>query len=235
MKKVKIAIIIILIIILLIALVIGIINLKDYLETRNEILNLNFETPEYKTVGDVVYYDDKEFADSVIENLATIADKLKTEYPNKKIVLTEIVDRNPYIRYNFNEIVGEQIIDKSIVTASIDDEIGVKFGTVFKEGNIVADDINSVKIKKEEAIEKFKDYLLENMESYKKWSSGFNVSFMGTGSGIKIYEKLEFYQYEGKAAWKFILNSGSYVIMDANNGEILDIFYNYNGPINMMD
>ena len=233
MKKVKIAIIIILIIILLIALVIGIINLKDYLETRNEILALNFEMPEYKTVEDVIYYDDKEFDDSVIENLLPIADKLKSEYPNKKIVLTKIITRSHYCSYDFNQILGEQIIDKSIVTASIDDEIGVKFGTVFKEGNIVADDINSVKIKKEEAIEKFKDYLLENMESYKNWTSGLNL--IEIGYKLNQNEKLEFYQYEGKAAWKFTFGTRSYVIMDANNGEILDIFYNYNGPINMID
>lgn len=231
MKKVKIVIIIILIIILLTALVIGVINLKNYIDTRNEILNLNFETPEYKTVGDVVYYDGKEFEDSIIENLVTVADKLKSEYPNRKIVLTEIVKRSHYCRYNFNEIVGEQIIDKSTVIASIDDDIGVKFGTVFKEGNIVSDDINSVKIKREEAIEKIKDYLLENMESYKKWSPGLDMSFTGKGYSIITNDKLEFYQYEGKAAWKFILNSRSYVIMDANNGEILDVFYNYNGPI----
>ena len=42
---------------------------------------------------------------------------------------------------------------------------------------------------------------------------------------------LEFYQYEGKAAWKFNFQTGNYVVMDANNGEILDIYYNYTGPI----
>ena len=226
-KAIIITLIIVLIIIILLALVIGIKNLKSYMKTRNEILALNFEIPEYKIVEDVIYYDDKEFDDKITENLLPIADKLKSEYQNKKIVLTEISRSDDCFEYTFNQIIGEQIIDKSSVMVSIGNRLEVEYGTVFRENNIVGDDINNVKINREKAIEKFKDYLLEDIANYKELRF---APVMLTNYYSKPYDKLEFYQYKGKAAWKFSFTRGSYVIIDANNGEILDK-YVITGPV----
>lgn len=236
MKKVKIVIIIILIIILSTALVIGVINLKDYLDTRNEILNLNFEMPKYKTVNEIIYYEETYYEDSIIEDLSYVAEKLKNEYPDKKVVLSEIEEESDYLEYKFNQIIGEEIIKNSTVTAHVGEENKIYYNKNFKGNNIVGDDINNVKINSEEATEKFKNYLLENMENYKEWNSGLYFFYRGNGRySIRRKNILEFYQYEGKATWKFNLETGNYVVMDANNGEILYIYYNYTGPINMID
>lgn len=226
-SKKKIIIIIISIIILVFA-IFGIIKLKNYLELRNSILNQEFllGTNEYKDVDNIIYYEGNliETDENVLFNIANL---IKEKYPGKNIFLTKI--ENSKRRYCFTQFVNGQIIDGNniYITTGEDnniEEINIYFDT-WSEGN----DINSLKINSEEAINILKNYFLENLEEYK--IAGFGFPRAVGNYCITTKDIIEYYQYKGKPAWK-LLFSDSYIIIDANTGEIVENIIRDIGPIN---
>ena len=163
MKKVKIVIIVILVILVVILAGIGIVKLKDYLELRNEISNLDFTMQEYKTIGDVIYYTG-ELTEEETNALLHIADLVKEQYPEKTIVLTEIRDGVSYMNtsgtYLFNQIVNGQVIDDTDITIVVSEDNTISGSTMmfndWSEGNNVDD----VEIDQEEAEQILKEYFL---------------------------------------------------------------------------
>lgn len=233
MKKVKIVIIVILVILVVILAGIGIVKLKDYLELRNEISNLDFTMQEYKTIGDVIYYTG-ELTEEETNALLHIADLVKEQYPEKTIVLTEIRDGVSYMNtsgtYLFNQIVNGQVIDDTDITIVVSEDNTISGSTMmfndWSEGNNVDD----VEIDQEEAEQILKEYFLENTSEYEEFISGMPLG-VTSNSNLTRGNIIEFYQYKEKPSWKMRSDTGNYIIIDANTGEILDKYIAYNGPI----
>lgn len=226
----KIIIIIISIIILVFA-IFGIIKLKNYLELRNSILNQEFllGTNEYKTIDNIIYYYDSELTEAEEDALFNIANVIMERYPSRNILLTEIKKlKNNKMEYSFTQFVNGQIIDGNNIYITVDKDNKVEDIKIYIDTWSEGNDINSLKINSEKAISIAKNYFLENLEEYKEGTHAFVRSVGDYYMTFK--DMIEYYQYEGKPAWKISFPS-DYIIIDANTGEIIKKEIHYHGPI----
>ena len=232
MKKVKVIIAILVLLILIIAGVLIILNInKEKAEAKakeeqykEKISSMNFKIPEYQSIEDVVFYSGA--TEEMKNDFINIANTMKEEYPGRSILYVRQLSLNETKIYRFEQIDNGQILEHTEmnVTISEDNTVSISLlgGQSWKEGN----DINNIKVSAEEAKEITINYLLEHPESYRKMYSSQGV-YLGSGKQCNI----EFFQYKSKPVWKMAFGiGGSYIIIDANTGRILDTYF-FNGVI----
>lgn len=233
MKKLKISIIILIsIILILIGIIFIILTLPKNNSIHNSIINnsskkteisnsITFQSAEYETIEDVVFYNKNIIIDETLKNnLTIIANELKTKYPNKSILyLRDLGSASLFDAkelYRCIQIVNGQKLDDTDMNVLIkeDGSVEIQFliGSNWKSGN----DIDNIKITQEQAKQIVIDYLAENPGSYnelRKVSSNDICT-------------IELYKYNSITSWKIQFSTGnSYIIIDANNGEILDTYF----------
>ena len=232
MKKLKISIIILIFLALLLAGIIFIINIPrieininttQNTANREEISNyIVFKSDDYNSIEDVVFYSkNSNIDDTVKNNLTIIANELKTKYPNKSILYlqnlgsAQLFDAKEL--YRCMQIVNGQKLDNTDMNVLIkeDGSIDIQFliGCSWNTGN----SIENIKISEEQAEQIVIDYLVKNPEDYKELRRGSFTSEVCT---------MELYKYNSKTSWKMqFLAGGSYIIIDANTGDILDKYF----------
>ena len=220
MKKLKIVIIIS---ITLILILIGSIFINS--SKKTEISNyVVFELAEYETIENVVFYNKNINIDETLKNnLTIIANELKTKYPNKSILYLRDLGSssifNAKALYRCIQIVNGQKLDNTYMNVLIKEdgsvEIQFAIGSDWKSGS----DISSIKVTQEQAEQITVDYLVKNPSAYTE---------LRRGPFTKNSEKctIELYKYNSKTSWKMQFSTGdSYIIIDANTGEILDTYF----------
>jgi hypothetical protein len=221
MKKIKITritligIVLILIgIIFIISILINKIELK-----RNEITNyIIFESAEYESIENIVFYSkETKMDDDLKNNLTMIANELKVKYPNKSILYLRNLSKN---MYRCMQIENGQIMEDTYMNVLFDEDgnINIQFvvGSSWKSGNNTED----IKITQEQAKKITINYLLRNSNDYKELKSN---KFNATNNERCLVELCD---YNFKICWKMQFSTGdSYMIIDANTGKILDKYF----------
>lgn len=241
MKKLKIAIIILIGLALILIGIIFAIRLSSNINTdkKNEISNINtdkkteisnyivFESAEYESIENVVFYNKNINIDATLkDNLTIIANELKTKYPNKSILYLRDLGSpslfNAKELYRCMQIENGQKLDGTDMNILIKEngsiEIQFLIGSYWKSGS----NIDNIEITQEQAKQIVIDYLAENPGPYNELKGG-NLSFSQNNTQIC---SIELYEYNSKTSWKMQFSTGdSYIIIDANTGEILDKYF----------
>ncbi|MBO5477912.1 MAG: hypothetical protein J6A15_09205 [Clostridia bacterium] len=196
----------------------------------NEILDyIIFKRKTYVSIDDVVFYDkDADISDEEINNLTIIAGKLKLKHPGKSIVYLRKLGssfENVKAEYRCKQIVNGQVLENAEMNIYLkdDDEIELIFlsRSSWKKGT----NTENIKITQEKAEQILVDYFIENPNDFNVIKAG-RLSF-GTVDDQLANSKnetciIELYVYNSKTAWRMeFLNSGGYMFIDANTGEIL--------------
>lgn len=235
MKKIRIAIIIVIIVALLLAGAIFTIKLySNNHNKRDEIEGyIVFKTADYDSIGDVVFYSKGlNLDDNLRANLNIIAEQLKIKYPNKSILyLRDLGSASMFdAKYRCMQIENGQKLDDTEMNVLIKEDgsidIQLLIGNSWKNGS----DTENIKITKKQAEQIVIDYLLENPEDYKELKSGIKFEMDPVTHKINSANNesctVELYKYNSKLSWKMQFETGkSYIIIDANTGEILEKYF----------
>lgn len=222
MKKVKI-IIVTLVCLLILSLAIFFIiksNLKD--EYNNYIV---FKTAKYKSIDDVVLYNEDLNLDSELEtNLGIVANYLKENYPGRTILYLRSMGGaslfNEKALYRCIQIVNGQIQNNTDMNVLIMGNGDVEIEPLDSDNYYwqVGTDIANIKVTEEQTKQIVIDYLTKNPECYEELRKG---NFANTEVCT-----IELLNYNLKTVWKMHFSTGdSYMIIDANTGEILDSYF----------
>lgn len=221
MKKVKVIIAIFVLLILIIGGALIIININK------ERVIIDLEIPEYKSIDDVVFYR-RELTEEEKNDFINIANTMKEKYPGKSILYLYQEESAFWDMkvYRFMQIENGQILDDTELRAMIneDNTVSINFliiGQSWKEGN----DLSNIKISAQKAQEITINYIKEHPEEFRKMYSGRR-----SYSSVKTQCNVQFFQYKSKPVWKMNFINRSYIILDANTGEILDTYF-FNGII----
>ncbi len=190
-------------------------NKKD--EISNYIL---FKSTEYGTIEDVVFYDkDEEIDETLKNNLTIIANELKVKYPNKSILYlrnlgsASLFDAKEL--YRCMQIEDDQKLDDTEMNVLIKEDNSVEIEFLVNSYWKSKSDTENITISKEQAQQITIDYLSDNIEDYYELKRGIFTK-------DKEECKVELYKYNSKTSWKMQFSTGgSYLIIDANTGEIL--------------
>lgn len=195
-------------------------NLDNTDEIEDYIM---FKTANYKSVEGVVYYNNDEvnLDDTLRENFVIIAKKLKEQYPNKSILFlrdlgsAQLFDAK--VMYRCMQIQNGQKLDNTEMNVLVKNDGDVEFDFLIDSYWSSDNEIKNLKITQDEAKEIVIKHLRENPGDYEQ--------LQGWG-GLAVEKEIctiELYKYNAKDAWKMqFLTGGSYMIIDANTGEILD-------------
>ena len=229
MKKIKIIILFCTSILLILLITLFIIKFY-YIKEKNLIIessnnstfkenSIKFEAIKYSSIGDVIFYEnDLELEDSLKENFNIMAKELKKKYPGKSILyLRNLGSASMFDAkelYRCMQISNGQKIDHSEMNVLIYEDDTVDFslliGQSWKNGST-----DNAKITQEEAKQITMDYIKENPKDYNQ---------MGVWGNIVC--KCGLYYYNSKICWKMEFSIGnSYIIIDGDNGEILDKYF----------
>lgn len=218
MKKVKVIIAIFLLLIVIIGGALIIININ-----KKKVI-IDFEIPEYKSIDDVVFYR-RELTEEEKNDFINIANTMKEKYPGKSILYLyqEELGVGGMKTYRFVQIENGQILDNTELRVGIneDNTVSIRFfiGQSWKEGNNPSD----IKISAQKAQEITINYIKEHPEEFRKMYSSRR-----SYSSVETQCNVQFFQYKSKPAWKMNFIHESYIILDANTGEILDTYF-FNG------
>ncbi len=250
MKKFKISIFIIIMIIVLLISVILFLNiskknLASDADLRNEIETyINFKMKNYISIEDVFYYESNlKINNTLKKNFYIIASELKRQYPGKSILYVEDYGnripenlyknltgktREEYLKgaeecYKCMQISKGRKINYTDMYAYVYEDGRVEFKFVYYKKPWKDDEIEnfvSPKITYEEAKNIAIDYLVEHIEEYRELKNNFFV--LSNENCI-----VDLYYYNGSTiSWKMQFNTGnSYMIIDANNGNILEKYF----------
>lgn len=227
MKKIKGAIIICVIIVL--AILIAILGLSFKIKKRQEILDyINFESANYKSIGGVVFYEnDIKLNAELEENFKIIANQLKIQYPGKSIIYlrnlgsADMFDAKEL--YRCMQISNGQKIDDTEMNVLIYENDNVQFQLLIGDSwkNVSTDEIQ---ITQQQAEKITIEYLTENLDDYEELRMGdYYTSIMNKEERNIETCTSTLYYYNSKKCWKMQFETGnSYIIIDANTGEILN-------------
>lgn len=238
MKKGKVFKIIFIIIIFVVALAIGykFISEKNIFVGSN-ILKSNVEIDikerEYLNVEEKVFYTSEliEYKsrlgdeDNIINYYQSIAEFLKENFPDVKVYISNFNYKTNYdtaeeeMYFNGYRMVDGVILNESSFTLIMGKDRLVNDLSFGKMPTFINRDIDLSNIlNASEIIEKVELLFRENSD---KIFNGFNTERKIAGEYYLEYD-------EEKLYYVFLVNNGSYIKIDANNGEVIDTYY-FNG------
>jgi len=200
-------------------------NLIDYSSKKSEIQNyIVFESANYESIDNIVFYSkDVKMDDTLKNNLTLIANEFKTKYPNRTILYLRDLGSaqlfNAKELYRCMQIANGQKLDDTDMNVLIkeDGSVDIQFliGCSWKNSG----NTENIKITQAQAEQILIDYLAKNPSDYNELRNGF---FKTNSEKCTV----ELYKYNSKTSWKMqFLTGNSYVIIDANTGEILDTYF----------
>lgn len=238
MKKGKVFKIIFIIIIFVVALAIGykFISEKNIFVGSN-ILKSNVEIDikerEYLNVEEKVFYTSEliEYKsrpgdeDNIIKNYQSIAEFLKENFPDVKVYISNFNYKTNYntaeeeMYFNGYRMVNGVILNESSFTLIMGKDRLVNDLSFGKMSTFINRDIDLSNILNvSEIIEKVELLFRENSD---KIFNSFDNERKIKGEYYLEYD-------EGKLYYVFLANNGSYIKIEANNGEVIDTYY-FNG------